>query len=139
MSAAERRKHKRVSASFPCVLVGPDKKEERFDLVDLSESGVRMRCARALPAMTQIQVAMTLPSGRIGRPKDARLSTRGVVVWSHKAGANAAAAAGGKAAGKVAKPAKPASKGGFDTGVFFPELSTEERGLLTAYVLSAVS
>jgi len=135
MSAAERRKHKRVSASFPCVLVGPDKKEERFDLVDLSESGVRMRCARSLPAMTQIQVAMTLPGGRIGRPKDARLSTRGVVVWSHKAGAKPAAA--GAKAGKGS--AKAAPKGGFDTGVFFPELSTEERGLLTAYVLSAVS
>ena len=133
MTAAERRKHKRVSASFPCVLVGPDKKEERFDLVDLSESGVRMRCARALPAMTQIQVAMTLPGGRVGRPKDAKLSTRGVVVWSHRAGG----AAKGEKVGKSAP--KAGSKGGFDTGVFFPELSTEERGLLTAYVHSAVS
>jgi hypothetical protein len=127
MTAAERRKHKRVSASFPCVLVGPDKKEEHFDLVDLSESGVRMRCARALPAMTQIQVAMTIPGGRVGRPKDARLNTRGVVVWSHKAG-------------KAPKGSpRGAPKGGFDTGVFFSELSTEERGLLTAYVHSAVS
>lgn len=131
MAAAERRKHTRVSASFPCVLVGPDKKEERFDLVDLSESGVRMRCARSLPAMTQIRVAMTLPGGRIGRPKDAKLSTRGVVVWSHQAGS---------AAGKPARKApKGGPKGGFDTGVFFPELSTEERGLLTAYVHSAAT
>src|SRR5688572_27522923 len=97
-SSAERRKHKRVNASFPCVLVGPDMQEEHFDLVDLSESGVRLRCARALPAMTQIQVAMTLPGGRVGRPKDARLSTRGVVVWSHKAAGAAKPAASKKEA-----------------------------------------
>jgi hypothetical protein len=118
-TGAERRKHARVPASFPCVLIGPDKKEEQFDLVDLSESGVRMRCGRSLPAMTQIQVALVLPKARVGRPKDAPLSTRGVVVWSHKA--------------------KEGRKAAFDTGVFFPELNTEQRGLLAAYVLTAAS
>ena len=139
MGAAERRKHKRVSASFPCVLIGPDQKEEHFDLVDLSESGVRMRCARSLPAMTQIEVALVLPGKRIGKPKDARLSTRGVVVWSHKAGIETPA----KAAGRKPAPAKKAGGGaeapGFDTGVFFPELTAEARGLLNAYVLTAAS
>jgi hypothetical protein len=120
----ERRKHARAVASFPCVLIGPDKKEEHFDLVDLSESGVRMRCGRALPAMTQIEVALVLPKGRVGRPKDAPLSTRGVVVWSHAA---------------PKKSAKAGRKAEFDTGVFFPELSTEQRGLLAAYVLTAAS
>lgn len=116
---AERRKHARAPASFSCVLIGPDKKEERFDLVDLSESGVRMRCGRSLPAMTQIQVALMLPKSRVGRPKDAPLSTRGVVVWSHKA--------------------KAGKKAEFDTGVFFPELSHEQRSLLAAYVTTAAS
>jgi c-di-GMP-binding flagellar brake protein YcgR len=116
---SERRKHTRVPATFPCVLIGPDQKEEKFDLVDLSESGVRMRCGRPLPAMTQVQVALVLPKARVGRPKDAPLSTRGVVVWSHKS--------------------KEGKKADFDTGVFFPELSNEQRGLLAAYVMSAAS
>ena len=136
MASAERRKHKRVNASFPCVLIGPDKKEEQFDLVDLSESGVRMRCARSLPAMTQIQVALLLPGKRIGRPKDAKVSTRGVVVWSHKAGNP-----GGKGAPKAGskKPANGGDGAAFDTGVFFPELTAEARGLLSAYVTSDAS
>jgi hypothetical protein len=116
---SERRKHARAPATFPCVLIGPDQKEERFDLVDLSESGVRMRCGRSLPAMTQIQVALLLPKSRVGRPKDIPLSTRGVVVWSHKA--------------------KAGKKAEFDTGVFFPELSTEQRNLLAAFVTTAAS
>lgn len=114
--ASERRKHHRVAATFPCVLVGADRKEEPFDLVDLSESGVRMRCKRALGAMVQIEVALQLPAGRLGAKKDVRMTTKGVVVWSHKV-----------------------PKGGYDTGVFFPELSPEHRGLLSAFVLSAVS
>src|SRR5262245_43670835 len=116
---SERRKHTRVPATFPCVLIGPDQKEEKFDLVDLSESGVVRRAGRAWPAMTQIQVALVLPKARVGRPKDAPLSTRGVVVWSHKS--------------------KEGRKSDFDTGVFFPELSNEQRGLLAAYVMSAAS
>jgi hypothetical protein len=118
-NGSERRMHTRVPATFPCVLIGPDKKQEEFDLVDLSESGVRMRCGRSLPAMTQIEVALLLPKARVGRPKDAPLSTRGVVVWSHKA--------------------KAGKKAAFDTGVFFPELSTEQRGLLAAFVTTAAS
>lgn len=115
-SGKERRQHKRVTAAFPCVLVDASQKEQRFDLLDLSESGVRMRCAKALPAMTRIQVAMDLPAGRLGRTAGVRVTTHGVVVWSHKA-----------------------TKGGYDTGVFFPDLSTEQRGVLAAFVLSAVS
>lgn len=122
--ASERRKHERVAAAFPCVMMGPDRKHETFDLLDLSESGVRMRCARALPPMTQIQVALELPAARLGRPKDVKLMTRGVVVWSHRAGKDA----GG---GSVA--------GGYDTGVFFPELTPEQRALLLLFVASTVS
>ena len=115
--ASERRKHHRVEAAFPCLLVGADRKEEPFDLLDLSESGVRMRCRRALAAMTQIEVALQLPAARLGAKKDVRMTTKGVVVWSHKT----------------------PKGGGYDTGVFFPELSPEHRGLLSAFVLSAVS
>jgi hypothetical protein len=115
-AGAERRKHARVAAGFPCVLVGADRHEQRFELLDLSESGVRMRCGKSLAPMTRIQVAMELPAGRLGRTAGVRVTTDGVVVWSHKA-----------------------SQGGFDTGVFFPDLSNEQRGLLAAFVLSAVS
>ncbi len=112
--AAERRKHQRVPASFPCVFIGADRKEEAFDLIDLSESGARLTCSRALAPMTQIQVALRLPAARVGLKADARLETRGVVVWSHK---------GPK---------------GYDTGVFFPEVSRDQRAMLLAYVLSAL-
>ncbi len=109
-----RRRHERVAATMPCILVAADGAEQSFDLVDLSESGVRMRCARAISAMTRIHVAMVLPGGRVGRDDDVRLDTAGVVVWSH-----------------------PVGDEQFDTGVFFPELGDHERGLLQAYVLSA--
>ncbi len=109
-----RRRHKRVEAAMPCVLVGDDGGEESFDLVDLSESGVRMRCGHAMSAMTRIHVAMVLPGDRVGRDEDVRLDTAGVVVWSH-----------------------PLADEQFDTGVFFPELDDQKRGMLQAYVLSA--
>ncbi len=122
--ASERRKHQRVSASFPCVMMGPDRKHETFDLLDLSESGARMNCARALPPMTQIQVALELPAARLGRERDMKLTTRGVVVWSHRI------AAGGA-------PKSAASKIGYDTGVFFPELTPDQRAILLCFVASA--
>lgn len=112
---AERRSHKRVPGPFPCMLLGADKKEERFEIIDLSESGVRMRCARALAPMTEVRVALQLPGPRVGLKQDARVETRGVVVWSHKGAA------------------------GYDTGVFFPEVSRDQRAMLLAYVLSAIA
>lgn len=110
----ERRKHQRVAASLPCTMRGEDGAESPFDLVDLSESGIRLRCAESVTAMTRIQVAVLLPAGRIGRDEDVRLDTHGVVVWSHQV-----------------------QPGEFDTGVFFPELDDDQRGMLQAFVLSA--
>ena len=113
----ERRKHPRVTGdeeARPCLLRGPDGGEETFDLMDLSESGARLRCARSIPAMTRIGVALTLPAERVGRDSAAQLQTMGVVVWSHEV-----------------------EPGRFDTGVFFPELDPESRSILQAYVLSA--
>jgi hypothetical protein len=105
-------------------MLGPDRQHEAFDLLDLSESGVRMRSARALTPMTQIQVALELPAGRTGRTKDVKLTTRGVVVWSHRAGKDTPGGGAG---------------GGFDTGVFFPELTADQRALLLLFVASTVS
>lgn len=122
--ASERRKHQRVPVSFPCVMMGPDRKHETFDLLDLSESGVRMHCARAMAPMTQIQVALELPAARLGRARDMKLTTRGVVVWSHRV-----AAAGG--------PKGAAAMTGYDTGVFFPELTPDQRAILLCFVGSA--
>lgn len=110
----ERRVHPRVPGNLPCVLRTATGEKASFDLVDLSESGARIRCAHALPAMTEIAVTLELPGIRVGSASDVRLSTRGVVVWSH-----------------------PIGDGRFDTGVFFPELDDASRATLQAYVLSA--
>lgn len=144
--SAERRKHKRVQASFPCAFVGADKGQEPFELIDLSESGARLRCARALIPMTEIQVALKLPGPRVGQKQDVAFQTRGVVVWSHRGGSAGASAAAAKAPGKAVSAkaaagpktaASPkASAEGFDTGVFFPEVTRDQRALLLAYVMS---
>jgi hypothetical protein len=113
-SGAERRRHARVPAPIPFQLSAHGRVES-FDLIDLSESGVRIRCARALAAMTRIQVSMVLPAKRVGQKNDVRLETTGVVVWSHRLDPNA-----------------------FDTGLFFSELDDGQRGVLRAFVSSHV-
>ena len=113
---AERREHERVEASVPCTLVGEDGTREGFDLIDLSESGVRIRCSRSLTPMTRIQVAMVLPGERVDREGEIELQTMGVVVWCH-----------------------PIQGAQFDTGVFFPELEPDTREMLKAYVHSAAA
>ncbi len=110
----ERRRHARVTADFPCLLVGSDGGTEPFDLIDLSESGVRMTCSKKLTPMTRIDVALRLPADRVGAAEDCPLKTVGVVVWSHQL-----------------------DEDRFDTGVFFPELEDGERSLLKAFVASA--
>jgi|SRR5687767_6170679 len=110
----ERRKHARTPAYHPCVLLGPDLKEEAVEMVDLSESGIRLKSNRSLPPMTQVQVALLLPATRVGRPKDVKVLTRGVVVWSHQT------------------PDED-----YDTGVFFPDLREDQRNLLATYVVMA--
>lgn len=110
---AERRRHARVPAKIPFHLLA-DGHDEPFDLVDLSESGVRIQSPRALVPMTRIRVRMVLPAARVGQPKDLQLDTHGVVVWSHKV------------------RGEPA----FDVGVFFSELDDRDRALLKAFVRS---
>lgn len=112
----ERRKHPRVPALLtgPCTIRGEDGAEAAFELQDLSECGARLTCEAAIGAMARIHVAMRLPGDRIGRDEDTTVETMGVVVWSHQA-----------------------EDGGYDTGVFFPELDEESAALLQAYVLSA--
>jgi len=112
---AERRRHSRVAAGVPFHLV-TDGKDEPFDLVDLSESGVRIRSPRALTPMTRIRVRVVLPAKRVGSPADVAMDTTGVVVWSHKF-------AGGDS-GRAA----------FDVGVFFSDLEDRQRNLLRAFV-----
>lgn len=115
MSSDERRRHQRVPARIPCLLRDDAGTESPFDVVDLSESGVRLRCGQPISAMTRIRVSMQLPPERIGRDDPAEVDTVGVVVWSHEV-----------------------SGGQYDTGVFFSELDEDDRALLQAYVLSAV-
>lgn len=110
---AERRRHSRVPAKIPFHLL-TDGNDEPFDLVDLSESGVRIQSPRALVPMTRIRVRMVLPAARVGEPKDLRMDTHGVVVWSHKV----------------------PHETSYDVGVFFSELDDRERALLRSYVRS---
>jgi len=84
-----------------------------FDLMDLSESGVRIRCGSPMAPMTRIKVGMVLPAKRVGSKSDVSFETTGVVVWSHKV-----------------------PEGAFDTGVFFPDLDERQRGLLRTFVAS---
>ncbi len=108
----ERRRHRRVPARFPFRIVS-DGKEETFELVDLSESGVRIRCLHAIAPMTRIRVSMTLPAKRVGAGTDVRFETLGVVVWSHRS-----------------------LEAIYDTGVFFSDLDERQRSVLRAYVVS---
>ncbi len=108
---AERRRHTRVPATLPFHLVA-DGKDEPFDLVDLSESGVRISARRALTPMTRIQVRMILPAKRVASDRDVALDLAGGVVWSHK------------------EPKLPT----YDVGVFFAELDDRQRNLLRAFV-----
>ena len=110
----ERRRHPRVPAALPFRLVGESGEEESFDLVDLSESGARIKCHHGINAMTRIRVALVLPGEQLGIEDDVRLDTTGVVVWSH-----------------------PVADGVYDTGVFFAELEDEQRHLLQSYVSTA--
>lgn len=110
-SGAERRKSRRIPASLPFRLVA-NGKEESFDLVDLSESGARIRCGHFVPAMTRIQVRILLPGSRVGTPHALEFDTHGVVVWSHK---------------------EPKAST-YDTGVFFSELDDRQRNLLRTFV-----
>ena len=110
-SGAERRKAKRVPASIPFRLVS-NGKEVPFDLIDLSESGARIRCGHLVPAMTRIQVRILLPGERVGTKQALEFDTHGVIVWSHKE-------SGAKT---------------YDTGVFFSELDDRQRNLLRAFV-----
>jgi hypothetical protein len=115
-AGAERRRHARVDVKSPGN--GPfrlraDGAEQSFELMDLSESGVRIRSQSALGPMTRIHVAMMLPGARVGAASDVRFETTGVVVWSHRQ--------------------SPTS---FDTGVFFPELDDRQRAFLRTFVAS---
>ena len=53
--ANERRRYPRVAAELPFRFVSERGEDEAFDLVDLSESGARIKCAHHLAAMTQVQ------------------------------------------------------------------------------------
>lgn len=108
---AERRRAKRVAATLPFRLVS-NGKEEAFDLVDLSESGARIRAKHAVAPMTRIQVRILLPGERVGTKNALEFDTYGVVVWSHK---------------------EPKATT-YDTGVFFAELDDRQRNLLRTFV-----
>jgi hypothetical protein len=110
---AERRKHTRVPVGMPFRLM-TEGREETFQLLDLSESGARIEASRPLHPMTRLKVSLTLPANRVGAPEDARVETTGVVVWSHRRGADSI----------------------YDLGVFFAELDDSQRRLIRAFVAS---
>lgn len=107
-SSAERRKHARVPLREPGVLVSQGVRNE-FEMVDISESGVRLRSQHAIHAMVQLQLELRLTAAQVGEKADYVLKTTGIVVWSHK----------------QAAPPLP-----YDTGVFFPQLDDRQREVL---------
>lgn len=112
----ERRRHRRVPARIPFHLLS-EGKDEPFDLMDLSESGVRILAPRALAPMTRIEVRMILPAGRVASDRDVTMDLGGVVVWSHPL-----------------PGVKASAPGRHDVGVFFSDLDDRQRNLLRAYV-----
>src|SRR5262245_39559191 len=116
-TGSERRRHTRVDikppGNGPFRLKADGGVDQTFELVDLSESGVRIRSQSALGPMARIHVAMMLPGARVGASSDVRFETTGVVVWSHRQSASS-----------------------FDTGVFFPELDDRQRAFLRTFVAS---
>jgi hypothetical protein len=111
---AERRQHRRVAADYPLKIVNEAGREETFQLLDLSECGARIQCGHAVPPMTRIQVALYLPGKGLGLSRDVRVDTTGVIVWSHRL-----------------------SDTSYDTGVYFPDLPEDQRGMLRALVQAA--
>ncbi len=104
----ERRKHTRVPLREPGVLVAEGVRND-FEMVDISESGVRLRSKLAIHAMTQLELELRLAAAQVGAKDDYVLKTTGIVVWSHK----------------QAAPPLP-----YDTGVFFPHLDDRQREIL---------
>ncbi len=58
---AERRRHRRISVRLPLQLTVKDQTVDTH-IVDLSESGIRLRTPAALPLMTRVQIALELPT-----------------------------------------------------------------------------
>lgn len=108
---SERRRHPRITADLPLRFVSGDGDQESFELVDLSESGARIKCGRRLGAMTRVSVGLRLPGRILEQTDDVSVDTMGVVVWSH-----------------------PLEDGRFDTGVFFADLEGEQREVLRTFV-----
>ena len=64
--AAERRRHVRVD--LEAVAIWKDGREEAavtLDVENISEGGVLLRCARAMPEGQQVTIELTLPAGFI--------------------------------------------------------------------------
>lgn len=104
----ERRRHPRVPIREPGVLVSEGVRNE-FEMLDISESGVRLRSRHAIHAMTQLELELRLAAAQVGGTSDYVLKTTGIVVWSHK---------------QAAAPLP------YDTGVFFPNLDDRQREVL---------
>ena len=113
-TGAERRQHPRVPVREPGVLVSHGVRNE-FEMVDISESGVRIRSQHAFQAMVELELELRLAAARVGGPDDFVLKTTGIGVWSHK---------------QAAAPLP------FDTGVFFPHLDERQREILRKLTVS---
>lgn len=80
-AAHERRRSVRINETLPFV-IGHEGFEVEAVTVNLSALGAMCRVARAIPMMTQLKVALSLPSDNGHRPKTVRM--KGVVVRKEK-------------------------------------------------------
>lgn len=108
-SGAERRRSLRINETLPFV-IGHEGFEVEAVTVNLSSLGAMCRVTREIPMMTQLAVALSLPSDNGARPKTIRM--KAVVVRKEK---------------------EPISES-FLIAIYFSDIKTEDRLVLEAFI-----
>ena len=110
---SERRRHPRVSIELPLRLTLQDGTVDSH-IVNLSESGIRLRTPSPLPLMTRVQIALELPD-KAGSSGAAAVAITGVIVRCVET---------------------PGQDNPYDTAIFFEDLSDSARGHIARFVQS---
>ena len=109
---AERRRHRRISVRLPLQLTVKDQTVDTH-IVDLSESGIRLRTPASLPLMTRVQIALELPARKPSEGTSAVGMTGVIVRCVH---------------------VDDGSGVPYDTAIFFENLSDSARGRIERYM-----
>ena len=109
---AERRRHRRISVRLPLQLTVRDQTVDTH-IVDLSESGIRLRTPASLPLMTRVQIALELPAKKPGEGTSA-VGITGVIVRCVQVDDDSSVP--------------------YDTAIYFEDLPDSARGRITRYM-----